>query len=97
MLRILYTFLLYLLAPLVLLRLAWRGLRAPDYWRHWPERFGSVAPPLGKQVIWIHAVSVGEVQAAEPVVRALLERHPVYSLLVSTVTPTGSARVSALF
>jgi len=96
-LRILYTFLLYLLAPLVLLRLAWRGLRAPGYWRRWPERFGSVAPPLGKQVIWIHAVSVGEVQAAEPVVRALLEGHPDYSLLVSTVTPTGSARVTALF
>jgi 3-deoxy-D-manno-octulosonic-acid transferase len=88
---------LYLLAPLVLLRLAWRGLRAPDYWRRWPERFGSVAPALGKQVIWIHAVSVGEVQAAEPVVRALLERHPNYSLLISTVTPTGSARVRALF
>ena len=95
--RIFYTFLLYLLAPLVLLRLAWRGLRAPDYWRRWPERFGSVAPALGKQVIWIHAVSVGEVQAAEPVVRALLERYPAYSLLLTTVTPTGSARVRVLF
>ena len=95
--RIFYTFLLYLLSPLVLLRLAWRGLRAPDYWRRWPERFGSVAPALGKQVIWIHAVSVGEVQAAEPVVRALLEHHPDYSLLITTVTPTGSARVRSLF
>lgn len=95
--RKLYTFLLYLLAPLVLLRLAWRGLRAPDYWRRWPERFGFIAPPLGKQVIWLHAVSVGEVQAAVPLVRVLLERHPEYSLLVTTVTPTGSARVTALF
>jgi 3-deoxy-D-manno-octulosonic-acid transferase len=96
-LRKLYTFLLYLLAPLVLLRLAWRGLRAPDYWHRWPERFGSIKPPLGKQVIWIHAVSVGEVQAAAPLVRALLEQHPEHSLLVTTVTPTGSARVLALF
>jgi 3-deoxy-D-manno-octulosonic-acid transferase len=80
-----------------MLRLAWRGLRAPDYWRRWPERFGIIAPALGEQVIWIHAVSVGEVQAAEPVVRALLEEHPDYSLLVTTVTPTGSARVTALF
>ena len=42
-------------------------------------------------------MSVGEVQAAEPLVRALLEQHPGYSLLVTTVTPTGSARVTALF
>jgi 3-deoxy-D-manno-octulosonic-acid transferase len=92
-----YTLLLYLLVPLVLLRLAWRGLRAPDYWRRWPERFGFIEPPLGARVIWIHAVSVGEVQAAEPLVRALLENYPAYSLLVTTVTPTGSARVTALF
>jgi 3-deoxy-D-manno-octulosonic-acid transferase len=95
--RTLYTLLLYLLVPLVLLRLAWRGLRAPDYWRRWPERFGYIEPPLGERVIWIHAVSVGEVQAAEPLVRALLEAYPAYSLLVTTVTPTGSARVTALF
>jgi 3-deoxy-D-manno-octulosonic-acid transferase len=97
LLRKLYTVLLYLLAPLVLLRLAWRGLRAPDYWRRWPERFAFIEPALGKQVIWIHAVSVGEVQAAVPVVHALLNRHPDYSLLVTTVTPTGSARVTTLF
>jgi len=92
-----YTLLLYLLVPLVLLRLAWRGLRAPDYLRRWPERFGFIEPPLGARVIWIHAVSVGEVQAAEPLVRALLEKYPAHSLLITTVTPTGSARVMALF
>ena len=96
-LRKLYTLLLYLLAPLVILRLAWRSIRAPDYRRRWPERFGSIEPALGERVIWIHAVSVGEVHAAEPVVRALLEQHPDYSVLVTTVTPTGSARATALF
>jgi len=96
-LRKLYTLLLYLLAPLVILRLAWRSLRAPDYRRRWPERFGTIEPALGEQVIWIHAVSVGEVQAAEPVVQALLEQRPDYSILITTVTPTGSARVTALF
>ena len=88
---------LYLLAPLVLLRLAWRGLRSPEYWHRWPERFGNIEPPLGKQVIWLHAVSVGEVLAAAPVVRKLLEQQPQYSILVTTVTPTGSARVRATF
>jgi len=96
-LRTVYTLLLYLLAPLVLLRLAWRGLRAPDYRRRWGERFGIIEPPLGERVIWVHAVSVGEVQAAEPLVRALLEKYNKYSLLLTTVTPTGSARVTTLF
>ena len=96
-LRKLYTLLLYLLTPFVIARLAWRGIRAPDYWRRWPERFGSIEPALGERVIWIHAVSVGEVLATEPVVQALLEQYPEHSILVTTVTPTGSARVTALF
>lgn len=95
--RGLYTAFLYLLAPLVILRLAWRGLSIPGYWRRWPERFGAVSPAVGEQVIWIHAVSVGEVQAVVPVVRALLDRYQQYSLLVTTVTPTGSAQVAGLF
>ena len=92
-----YTLLLYLLMPLVIVRLAWRGIRAPDYWQRWPERFGTVAPALGERVIWIHAVSVGEVMAAAPLVHALFEQRPAYSILITTVTPTGSARVTALF
>jgi 3-deoxy-D-manno-octulosonic-acid transferase len=96
-LRLAYTFLLYLLAPLVLIRLAWRGLRAPDYLRRWPERFGFIEPPLGEYVVWLHAVSVGEVRAAEPVIRALLDRYPTYSILVTTVTPTGSEHVTSTF
>ena len=95
--RFLYTLLLYLLAPAVLLRLAWRGLRAPDYLRRWPERFAFIEPPLGERVIWVHAVSVGEAQAAEPLIRALLEQRPEYSILVTTVTPTGSDRVMEMF
>ena len=94
--RKLYTLLLYLLAPLLLLRLAWRGLRTPAYRRRWRERFGSVRPAVGERVVWLHAVSVGEVQAAAPLVRALLQR-PEVSLLVTTTTPTGSARVAELF
>lgn len=95
--RNLYTAALYLLAPLVVVRLVWRGLRAPGYWQRWSERFGSIRPAVGEQVIWIHAVSVGEVRAVVPVVRALLDRYQQYSLLVTTVTPTGSAQVSGLF
>ena len=83
--------------PVVILRLAWRGIRAPEYWRRWPERFGTIAPALGERVIWIHAVSVGEVMAAEPLVQVLFKQRPDHSILITTVTPTGSARVTALF
>ena len=106
--RTVYTLLLYVLSPLVVLRLAWRGLKNPDYWRHWPQRFGWGAqqrsprpiwihPALGEQVIWIHAVSVGESQAAAPLIEALLQAYPQHPLLVTTTTPTGAARVRALF
>ena len=95
--RYLYTALLYTATPLILFRLLWAGRRNRAYWRRWPERFGRIAPALGKQVIWIHAVSVGEAMAAEPLVRILLEQRPDYSILITTVTPTGSARVTALF
>ncbi|MDP1708715.1 MAG: lipid IV(A) 3-deoxy-D-manno-octulosonic acid transferase [Gammaproteobacteria bacterium] len=93
-----YTLLLYLLLPLVLLRLVWRGLRAPAYWRRWPERFGFVPlAPTANPVIWLHAVSVGEVQAAAPLVRALMARYPQHRVVLTTMTPTGAEQVRASF
>ena len=88
---------MYLLAPLVLIRLAWRGLRSPEYRQCWTERFGAIHPAVGERVIWVHAVSVGEVQAAESMIRALLELYPEYSILMTTVTATGAAHVTELF
>lgn len=95
--RLLYTLLLYLLTPLVLLRLLWRGLRAPGYWRRWGERFGFIPTHEGPAPIWVHAVSVGEVQAAVPLLRALLKRYPEVPVLVTTTTPTGSEQLRSLF
>lgn len=95
--RLLYSAILYTLLPVVLARLAWRGLRNRDYWRRWGERFGFFATPELHDPIWVHAVSVGETQAAAPLIRELLQRYPRRSLVVTTTTPTGSARVQALF
>jgi 3-deoxy-D-manno-octulosonic-acid transferase len=95
--RHLYTWFLRLLMPYVLLRLMWRGLRNPDYWRRIPERFGFIDPLPPPRVIWIHAVSVGEVRAAAPLVHELTVRCPEYRLLITTMTPTGSAQVRELF
>jgi len=93
MIRYLYTLLLYLLLPLVLLRLLWRSIKAPDYRRRWLERLGIFPTPAAWGGLWIHAVSVGEVQAVLPLIRQLLSENPELPVTVTTTTPTGSARV----
>ena len=93
--RLIYSLVLYLSVPFVLARLLWRGRLNHDYWYRWPERFGWFKTPALKAPIWIHAVSVGEVQAALPLVRELLARYPYRSIVVTTTTPTGSGRVRA--
>jgi 3-deoxy-D-manno-octulosonic-acid transferase len=97
-LRFLYTFAMYLVTPLIVLRLALRGFRSrPYYWR-WAERFGFFkAPPDLRDSLWVHAVSVGEVNAAEPLIKALKRDYPDAPLVMTTVTPTGTARVRQLF
>jgi 3-deoxy-D-manno-octulosonic-acid transferase len=95
--RLAYTLLLYLVLPLVLLRLWWRGIRAPAYRQRWAERLGRFAPPTRQGGLWVHAVSVGEVQAVAPLLRRLREARPELPLTITTTTPTGSARVRALF
>jgi len=95
--RFLYASLAWLLAPVFLLHLLWRSFSQPEYRRRLAERFGYGLPPLPGPTIWIHAVSVGEVTAAAPLVRALRECHPRRQLLVTTMTPTGSRRARDLF
>ena len=98
MARLLYTLFLYLCLPLILLRLLWRGRRAPAYRRRWGERFGCVASLTdSRQVIWLHAVSVGETIAAAPLVRRLQKQYPEATLLLTTMTPTGSEQVLKIF
>lgn len=95
--RQLYTLLLYLLLPLVLLRLLWRSIRTPAYRQRWKERFGLFENQPVADGIWLHAVSVGEVQAIEPLVQHLCKAHPDLSITITTATPTGSDRVRTLF
>lgn len=95
--RYLYTLLMYLATPLIVLRLLTRGMRYGNYHQRWPERFGVFKAPDLRGSIWVHAVSVGEVNAAEPLIKALREDYPNAPLVVTTVTPTGSARVQQLF
>ena len=89
--RIVYTLALYLLLPVVLFHLIRRGFRNPSYWHRWGERFGYVPSAGTDKLIWIHAVSVGEARAAVPLVKRLFDRYPDYEILITTMTPTGSA------
>ncbi len=95
--RRLYTFLWLLALPLALLRLLWRSRRAPAYRRRWGERLGRFQPPAETGGVWVHAVSVGEAQAAQPLIKRLLGEPRALPVTVTTTTPTGSARVRELF
>jgi len=93
---ILYTFILWLLLPFALLRLWRRSRKDARYGRRWAERlgYGSFLEP---GALWVHAVSVGEVRAATPLIRALLQDHPDVRILITTTTLTGAAQVEMLF
>lgn len=80
------------------LRLRWRARKAPAYAERWSERFGYAPqlPPLNNS-LWIHAVSLGEVLAATPLIKALQKQYPDKPLVVTTLTPTGSKQVSTAF
>ncbi|MET1022784.1 MAG: lipid IV(A) 3-deoxy-D-manno-octulosonic acid transferase [Pseudoxanthomonas sp.] len=96
-LRALYSAVLYVLTPATVYHLIWRGFRVPGYFQRWGERYAAWTGPPHDVDVWVHAVSVGEVNAAAPVVDALRRDHPHLKLLVTTITPTGSDRVRALW
>jgi len=94
---VLYSLLFHLLLPFILLRLVWRSVKEPHY-RCWlRERFGRVSSASQKPTIWVHAVSAGETNAAAPLITRLLEQYPDHLVWVTNMTPTGRARVTALF
>jgi 3-deoxy-D-manno-octulosonic-acid transferase len=102
MMRRLYSASIYCAVPFAFAAVLWRGLRDRSYWQGLGERcglgerFGRADGAGGTACIWLHAVSLGEMSAAAPLVRALRTRHPRIPLLLTTATPTGRARAEAL-
>jgi 3-deoxy-D-manno-octulosonic-acid transferase len=97
MIRLVYGAMWLVAAPIVLARLAWRARRQPGYLEHLGERFGSYPPADPVPRIWIHAVSVGETRAAQPLVEEWRARHPGDRILVTHMTPTGRATGVEIF
>jgi 3-deoxy-D-manno-octulosonic-acid transferase len=97
LMRAVYVRLSYLLAPVYGLYWVFRGFAQKAYLERFGQRFGFSYPTSGAKTIWIHAVSVGEVQATAPLVRQLARRYPSHPIHVTTVTPTGAARARALY
>jgi len=95
--RRVYSLLVCIVVPFAFAVVLWRGLRDRGYREGWGERFGWVKRRGTGPCIWLHAVSLGEMSAAAPLVRALLARYPHIPLQLTTATPTGRARARALF
>jgi 3-deoxy-D-manno-octulosonic-acid transferase len=89
--RLGYTMFIWVAAPFAALYLLWRSRKQPEYRSHWGERFGWARYPRAgeRPLVWVHAVSVGETRAAEPLVAALLDSYPRHGLLLTHMTPTG--------
>ncbi len=98
--RLIYSIAWWLALPLVLLRLFVRGRKEAGYRQHIAERlgfYGSIAYDRAAPVLWVHAVSVGETRAAQPLIDALLAAYPTHTLLLTHMTPTGRATGKDLF
>ena len=97
MARFFYNLALLLLLSCVGLHLLLRSGRQPEYLRHVGERFGRYGFNAGQPLIWLHAVSVGETRAAQPLVTALKARYPGHRILLTHMTPTGRQASEELF
>lgn len=89
----LYNLVVYLLFPILVLRLIFRGLKNPAYFLRWTERFALAEYTYHQHTVWIHAVSVGEVKAAVPLVQSIRRKYSQVHILITTMTPTGAQQV----
>ncbi|MCA8505000.1 lipid IV(A) 3-deoxy-D-manno-octulosonic acid transferase [Burkholderia multivorans] len=100
MLRTIYRALWWLVAPLAVVRLYVRSRKEHGYREHIGERFGygaGRAPDDRAPLIWVHAVSVGETRAAQPLIDALMRARPDARILLTHMTPSGRATGEQLF
>ncbi len=89
--RVIYSVFFYLALPYIYIRLWWKGRKIPAYRHRWAQRLGFIhAFPVLPSSIWLHAVSVGELIAARPLILALHQRYPLQHIVITCMTATGS-------
>ncbi|MGR5254420.1 lipid IV(A) 3-deoxy-D-manno-octulosonic acid transferase [Vibrio astriarenae] len=91
-----YTAILFLISPLLLWGLYRPRPNKPKFGKRWIEHFGLGSAKFTKPVIWIHAVSVGEVLASKKLIADLARSYPEKTVLVTTTTSTGAEQVKQL-
>ena len=92
-----YQILWQIAPPVIRYYLRRRAQKNPAYAEHWAERFGQPHPSPVTGAVWLHAVSVGETRAAQPLIAALRRRFPDAPLLITQMTPTGRATAQSLY
>jgi len=94
-----YSFVLTIGFLLLLPRFLWDAARKGKYAAGFWQRFGRLPEfdAEGKPIVWLHAVSVGETNAAKPLVKEIIKNFPDYKLVVSTTTKTGQTLASEIF
>jgi 3-deoxy-D-manno-octulosonic-acid transferase len=95
--RRLYSFMVICAAPIAFAIVLWKGLRDRGYWRGLRQRFGFGPAVAHSPCIWLHAVSLGEMSAAAPLIRAIRVRFPQFPVVLTTATPAGRLRAQGLF
>jgi 3-deoxy-D-manno-octulosonic-acid transferase len=96
LMRLIYCGLFYLAIPLLFLRLYFRGIKVPAFRQRWAERLAYYQDSHTQEVVWFHAVSFGEVESIFPLLKQLLRDYPQFKILITTTTPTASARIQAV-
>ena len=91
-----YQLLWHLLLPFAFIRLAWRTRHSSEYLSHFAERLGfAYGENITQGSVWVHAVSVGETRAAQPLIEAYLERGE--TVLLTHMTLNGRRTGAAVF
>lgn len=96
LIRLAYSLILAFSSPFLLYSLYKKKAGKPPFGHRWKEHFGITPKTIADKPIWIHAVSVGEVIAAIPIVQAIKQQNPEQAIVVTTTTSTGAAQLSRL-
>ena len=97
MARAAYSLFLYIISPAIFVHLWLRGQRASAYRKRWAERLGIYGKDLQAKTVVIHCASVGELIAANPLIKQLMANYPQQKITITCNTPTGSEQIVKIF